>query len=150
MKNKHMKAALKQAKIAFYEDEVPIGCVIVHNDKIIARGHNKKEKNQLVTSHAEIIAIEKANKKIGSWRLEECDIYVTLEPCAMCASAIQQARIRNVYFGAYEPKFGALGSLINLYNIEGFNHYPNVEGGLLQEESSRLLKDFFKQKRIAK
>lgn len=147
---KWMKEAIKQAKKAAQKDEVPIGCVIVKNDQIIARAYNKREMKQCSTAHAEILAIEKACKKLGSWRLEDCDLYVTLEPCPMCSGAIIQSRIRNVIFGAYDPKGGCMGSNMNINDVRGFNHYPDIEGGILQDECSRLLKEFFKAKRKKK
>lgn len=147
---KWMKEAIKQAKKAAQKDEVPIGCVIVKDDQIIARAYNKREMKQCSTAHAEILAIEKACKKLGSWRLEDCDLYVTLEPCPMCSGAIIQSRIRNVIFGAYDPKGGCMGSNMNINDVRGFNHYPDIEGGILQDECSSLLKDFFKAKRKKK
>lgn len=147
---KWMKEAIKQAKKAAQKDEVPIGCVIVKDDHIIARAYNKREMKQCSTAHAEILAIEKACKKLGSWRLEDCDLYVTLEPCPMCSGAIIQSRIRNVIFGAYDPKGGCMGSNMNINDVRGFNHYPDIEGGILQDECSRLLKEFFKAKRKKK
>lgn len=147
---KWMKEAIKQAKKAAQKDEVPIGCVIVKDDQIIAREYNKREMKQCSTAHAEILAIEKACKKLGSWRLEDCDLYVTLEPCPMCSGAIIQSRIRNVIFGAYDPKGGCMGSNMNINDVRGFNHYPDIEGGILQDECSRLLKEFFKAKRKKK
>lgn len=147
---KWMKEAIKQAKKAAQKDEVPIGCVIVKDDQIIARAYNKREMKQCSTAHAEILAIEKACKKLGNWRLEDCDLYVTLEPCPMCSGAIIQSRIRNVIFGAYDPKGGCMGSNMNINDVRGFNHYPDIEGGILQDECSRLLKDFFKAKRKKK
>lgn len=147
---KWMKEAIKQAKKAAQKDEVPIGCVIVKDDQIVARAYNKREMKQCSTAHAEILAIEKACKKLGSWRLEDCDLYVTLEPCPMCSGAIIQSRIRNVIFGAYDPKGGCMGSNMNINDVRGFNHYPDIEGGILQDECSRLLKEFFKAKRKKK
>lgn len=147
---KWMKEAIKQAKKAAQKDEVPIGCVIVKDDQIIARAYNKREMKQCSTAHAEILAIEKACKKLGSWRLEDCDLYATLEPCPMCSGAIIQSRIRNVIFGAYDPKGGCMGSNMNINDVRGFNHYPDIEGGILQDECSRLLKEFFKAKRKKK
>lgn len=147
---KWMKEAIKQAKKAAQKDEVPIGCVIVKDDQIIARAYNKREMKQCSTAHAEILAIEKACKKLGNWRLEDCDLYVTLEPCPMCSGAIIQSRIRNVIFGAYDPKGGCMGSNMNINDVRGFNHYPDIEGGILQDECSRLLKEFFKAKRKKK
>ena len=144
--NKFMRAALEEAKKAYLIDEVPVGAVIVYNNKIIARGHNTREIKQSVLGHAEINAIRKASKKIGSWRLEDCDIYVTLEPCSMCSGAIIQSRIKNLYFGAYDPKTGAASSVLNLFDYT-FNHKVNVVGGILEEECSRIIKDFFKELR---
>ena len=145
-----MRAALKEAEKAKLKDEVPIGCVIVKDGKIIARGHNLRESKQQSINHAEIIAIQKACKKVGSWRLEECDLYVTLEPCCMCAGAILQSRIRNVIYGAKDPKGGSIDSTIQMYNQPGFNHYPNVINGILENECSQILKEFFKEKRLKK
>lgn len=142
-----MKEALKEANKARIKDEVPIGCVLVCDNKIIARGHNLKEKNQLVISHAEINVINKANKKLKSWRLTDCTLYVTLEPCPMCASAIQQARIKRVVFGASDKKGGALGGLFDLFFIPNLNHYPLVSQGILEEECRNILKDYFRSKR---
>jgi tRNA(adenine34) deaminase len=138
-----MKAALTEAKKAYLIDEVPVGAVIVYNNKIIARGHNTREKEQSVLGHAEINAIRKASKKVGSWRLEDCEMYVTLEPCSMCSGAIIQSRIKNLYFGAYDPKTGACGSVLNLFEND-FNHKVNVIGGVMEEECSQIIKDFFK------
>ena len=144
---KYMKAAIKEAMKAQDIDEVPIGCVIVKDGKIIARGYNKREKEQDATSHAELKTLQKACKKLKSWRLVGCDIYVTLEPCLMCAGAIIQSRIENVYFGAYDPKGGAFGSSINALDAKNINHRPNVCGGILEAECSQILKDYFKKKR---
>ena len=141
-----MRAAITEAKKARNIDEVPVGCVIVHNNKIIARGHNTREKDQSVLGHAEINAIKKASKKIGSWRLEECDIYITLEPCSMCSGAIIQSRIRNLYYGAKDSKTGAAGSVLDLFSYT-FNHKVNVVGGIMEDECSRIIKDFFKELR---
>ena len=141
-----MKAAFTEAKKAYMIAEVPVGAVIVYNNKIIARGHNTRETNQSVLGHAEINAIKKASKKIGSWRLEDCDIYVTLEPCPMCSGAIIQSRIKNLYFGAYDLKGGACGSVLNLFE-HPFNHKVNVTGGVMEMECSRIIKDFFKELR---
>ena len=143
---KFIKKALKEAQKAQLKDEVPIGCVIVKDDKIIARGHNLRETKKDVTRHAEIVAIEKACKKIGSWRLVDCEIYVTLEPCAMCAGAIYQARIKRVVYGADDLKGGALGGNFDLYK-EKLNHYPIVEKGILKEECSNIISNYFKTKR---
>ena len=141
-----MKAALKEAQKAYLLGEVPVGAVIVYKDRIIARGHNTRELRQSVLGHAEINAINKASKKIGSWRLEECDIYVTLEPCSMCSGAIIQSRIKNLYFGAFDSKTGACGSVLNLFSYT-FNHKVNVVGGVMEDECSRIIKDFFKELR---
>ena len=146
VKNKYMEAALAEAKKAYLIDEVPVGAVIVYNDKIIARGHNTRETKQSVLGHAEINAIKKASKKIGSWRLEDCDMYVTLEPCSMCSGAIIQSRIKNLYFGAFDPKTGACGSVLNLFE-HNFNHKVNVVSGIMEEECSRIIKEFFRELR---
>lgn len=142
----YMGEALKEAIKAFHKNEVPIGCVIVYKDKIISRAHNKRVKKESTIAHAEILAIEKANKVIGSWRLEDCDIYVTLEPCAMCAGAIMQARMRHIYFAASDSKSGALGGKFNLYQ-ENFNHTVGVTCGILENESKQLIQTFFKKLR---
>lgn len=147
MHEKYMMEAIKEAKKAAQIDEVPIGCVIVENDKIIARGHNLRESKQQSINHAEIIAIQKACKKLSSWRLENCTIYITLEPCPMCSGAILQSRIKEVVYGAKDPKGGCIESCMKMYEIKGFNHYPKVISGILQEECSQLLKIFFKNKR---
>lgn len=142
-----MKAAIKEALKAEMLDEVPIGCVVVKDNKIIARGYNVRETKQESTGHAEIKTLQKACKKLNSWRLEDCDLYVTVEPCIMCGGAIIQSRIRNVYFGAYDPKGGAFGSSINILDAKNINHHPNVEGGILEKECAELIKEFFKRKR---
>ncbi len=146
-KEKFMLEALKEAKKALAIDEVPIGCVIVKDGKIISRGYNKRESSNDATSHAELKTLQKACKKLNSWRLVGCDLYVTLEPCIMCSGAIIQSRIANVYFGAYDPKGGACGSSIDVFSANNINHHPNVEGGILEEQCSKILKDFFKKKR---
>lgn len=145
-----MKKAILEAKKAAKMDEVPIGAVIVKDDKIIARGFNHRESKNDVTSHAEIEAIRKANKKLNSWRLVDCDIYITTEPCLMCMGAIYQSHIKNVYYGACDPKGGAVSSSINFLDIKNLNHYPHIEGGILSEECSLLLKEYFKHKRELK
>lgn len=150
MNEKFMVEAIKEAKKAELIDEVPIGCVIVKDDKIIARGHNLRESKQRSTAHAEIIAIEKACRKLKSWRLEGCSLYVTLEPCPMCSGAILQSRIEHVVYGAKDPKGGCMESCMNMYEVKGFNHYPDVIGGVLEDECSSLLKTFFKRKREEK
>lgn len=144
---KFMKEALKEAEKARLIDEVPIGAVLVKNGKIIARGHNTRESKQISTHHAEIICIEKACKKLKTWRLEECVLYVTLEPCPMCAGAIFQSRIEKVVFGANDPKGGSYGSCFDLNQVTGLNHYPIVEREVMKEDCSTILKEFFKLKR---
>ena len=144
-----MKEALKEAYKARELGEVPIGCVIVLNDKIIARGHNMRETKNSPIAHAEIIAIEKASKKIQSWRLLDTTMYITLEPCAMCAGAIIQARIPKVIYGTKDPRFGAHISHINLFDVK-FNHTVNIENGLLEEECKKLIQDFFQDLRNKK
>ena len=142
-----MRLAIKEAQKAEMIDEVPIGAVIVKNGKVIARAHNKKESKNQATRHAEIEAIEKATKKVNNWWLEDCDIYVTLEPCAMCAGALINSRLRNIYFGAYDKKAGCCGSLYNLPVDVRFNHRLGVEGGILEEECASLLTNYFRKKR---
>lgn len=144
---KYMKLAYKEALKARLIDEVPIGCVIVKDNKVIARGYNKKESKNDVTSHAEINALRKACKKMNSWRLVDCTLYVTLEPCSMCAGAIYQSRIKRVVFGAYDLKQGALGGAFDLYKVNTLNHFPEIEGGVLKEECSTLISSYFKEKR---
>ena len=144
-KIKFMKAALKEAQKAFDKDECPIGCVIVKDNKILVRSHNLRLTKNNAIMHAEVIAIDKACRKIGDFRLNDCDMYVTLEPCTMCSGAIIQSRIRKVYFGAYEPKSGAVVSCNDIFNVaHGHNHQVEFEGGILEEESSALMKQFFK------
>ena len=147
---KFMRQALVEARKAELIDEVPIGCVIVKDDKVISRGFNHRENKQMVISHAEIEAINKANKKLGAWRLEECDIYITIEPCIMCAGAIIQSRFKRVIYGAKDFKGGAFGSSINVLEAENINHHPEVIGGILEEECSTLLSNYFKKKREMK
>ena len=147
-KNRFMTQAIKEAKKALLIDEVPIGCVIVKDNKVIARGYNHRESKQMVISHAEMEAIQKANKKLGSWRLVDCDIYVTLEPCIMCMGAIIQSRFAHVYYGASDFKGGAVESSINVLEAKNINHHPEVEGGILQEECSELISNYFKTKRV--
>jgi tRNA(adenine34) deaminase len=142
-----MNKAYREAIKAYEKDEVPIGAVIVKDSKIIARAHNEREQKNDATLHAEISAIKKACKKIGTWRLNDCDMYVTLEPCAMCAGALIQARIRTVYIAAKDPKAGAVGSVINILDVDTFNHKVDVVYGIMEEECSKLLKDFFKELR---
>lgn len=142
---KFMRAAIKEAEKAEKIWETPVGAVIVQNGKIIARGYNKRETKKNALMHAEIIAIDKACKKLGGWRLPECDIYVTLEPCPMCCGAIIQARINNVYFGAYDEKSGCLGSACDLSEV--LPHKIKYSGGVLKTECEQILKDFFKKLR---
>ena len=145
-----MKEALKEAEKAYKKLEVPVGAVIVKDGKIIARGHNQKETKTDTTKHAEIIAIQKASKKLKAWRLLDCEMYVTLEPCAMCAGAIINSRIKKVYIGTKDNKTGAVGSVLNLFEDFTFNHKVEVEKGILQEECKNMLKQFFKELRKSK
>ena len=147
---KYMRAALKQAEKAYNLGETPIGCVIVHEDKIIARGYNRRNTDKNPLAHAEVAAIKKASKKLGDWRLEECTLYVTLEPCSMCAGALINSRIKKVYIGASDEKTGAVGSVLNLLDDYTFNHKVEYEKGILQDECEELLKDFFKNLRKIK
>lgn len=142
-----MKAALKEAKKASLIGDVPIGCVLVQNDKIIARGYNRRNADKNTLSHAELTVIKKASKKTGDWRLEDCTMYVTLEPCQMCAGAIVQARIPKVVIGAMNPKAGCCGSVLDLLHVKGFNHQVEMVNGVLEEECSSLLTAFFKELR---
>ncbi|MBR1507294.1 MAG: tRNA adenosine(34) deaminase TadA [Eubacterium sp.] len=144
---KYMREALRLAKKAYAYGDVPIGCVIVYEGRIIARGYNRRNKDKTTLAHAEILAIRKASKVIGDWRLEECTMYVTLEPCQMCAGAIIQARIPKVVIGCMNPKAGCAGSVINILEMDGFNHKAEVERGVLEEECSVLLKSFFTELR---
>lgn len=146
-KNKFMKQALKEAKKAYEKLEVPVGAVIVKDGKIIARAHNLKETKTDTTKHAEILAIQKASKKLESWRLLNCEMYITLEPCSMCAGAIINSRIKKVYIGALDEKTGAAGSVLNLFEDYKFNHKVEVEKGVMQKECENILKDFFKMLR---
>ena len=143
IQEKYMKAALKQAEKALALGEVPIGCVIVHEGKIIGRGYNRRNTDKNTLAHAEITAINKASKKIGDWRLEECTLYVTLEPCQMCAGAIVQARVTEVVMGCMNPKAGCGGSILNILEMPQFNHQVQVSRGILEEECSAILKEFF-------
>lgn len=147
---KYMKEAIRQAKKAAALDEVPIGCVIVNEGQIIARGYNRRNTDKNTLSHAELLAIRKASKKLGDWRLEGCTLYVTLEPCQMCAGAIIQARVDRVVIGSMNPKAGCAGSVLNILEMDGFNHKAEVERGILQEECSRMLSEFFRELRERK
>lgn len=141
---KFMRFAIEQAKLAEAEGEVPIGAVVVCNGEVIGSGYNRKNSGKSALKHAEIVAIEDASKVIGDWRLDECSLYVTLEPCLMCAGAIIHARVRNVFFGTTEPKFGGVVSLAHTFDIEKLNHRVNYAGGLFAEEISAMMKAFFK------
>ena len=145
---KYMKEAIKQAKKAYALGEVPIGCVIVYQDKIIGRGYNRRNTDRNTLAHAEITAINKASKKMGDWRLEGCTLYVTLEPCQMCAGAIVQARITEVVMGSMNPKAGCGGSILNILEMPEFNHQVHVKRGVLEDACSAMLKTFFKELRI--
>lgn len=147
---KFMKEALKEAKKSYQKDEIPVGAVIVKEGKIIARGHNIKETKTDPTKHAEIIAIQKASKKLQTWRLSGCTMYVTLEPCSMCAGSLIQARIDKVVIGTMDEKTGACGSVLNLLSDYKFNHTVQVETGIMQEECKKILQQFFKELRERK
>ncbi|MBC7765068.1 MAG: nucleoside deaminase [Hyphomonadaceae bacterium] len=142
-----MQKAYLEAQKAAQKGEVPIGAVVVKDGKIIARGHNLREIKKNALCHAELIALDKACKKLGGWRLIDCDLYVTLEPCPMCAGAIIQSRIRHLYFGASDAKSGAVGSVVNLLSVDGFNHSVDVTSGILSEQCSEILSDFFRNLR---
>lgn len=147
---KYMKEAIKEAKKAAEKLEVPVGCIIVKDGKIIARAHNQKETKGDTTKHAEILAIQKASKKLEAWRLLDCEMYVTLEPCSMCAGAMIQSRIKKVYIGAMDLKTGACGSVLNLLQDYPFNHKIEIETGIRKEECENILKEFFKTLRKMK
>ena len=149
-KEYYMRQALKEAEKAYSKLEIPVGAIIVKDGKIIARAHNQKETKTDTTKHAEIIAIQKASKKLESWRLIDCEMYVTLEPCTMCAGAIINSRIKKVYIGAMDEKTGAVGSVLNLFEDYKFNHKPESETGILKEECEDILKRFFKELRKSK
>ncbi len=149
-KEKYMREAIKQAKKALALDEVPIGCVIVYQEKIIARGYNRRLTDKNTLSHAELNAIRKASKKLGDWRLDDCEMYITLEPCQMCAGAIVQSRVKKVYAACMNPKAGCAGSIMNLLQVEKFNHQVEFEEGLLGEECSKMLSDYFRELRKKK
>lgn len=146
-KQKYMREAVRQAKKAYQLGEVPIGCVIVYNGKIVARGYNRRNTDKNSLSHAEMNAIKKASKKLGDWRLDNCEMYVTLEPCQMCSGAMVQARIKKVYIGCMNPKAGCAGSILNLLQIPEFNHQLEIERGILEQECSGLMKSFFRDLR---
>jgi len=144
---KYMKEAIKQAKKAYALGEVPIGCVIVYEDKIIGRGYNRRTIDKNTLAHAEMMAIKKASKKMNDWRLEDCTMYVTLEPCQMCSGAIVQSRMKKVVIGCMNPKAGCAGSVLNLLQMEAFNHQVELEIGVLGEQCSAMMKQFFKELR---
>lgn len=144
---KYMRIAIKEAQKAIILDEVPVGAIIVKDDKIIARGHNLRERSNDPTSHAEINAIRKASKKLNSWRLEGTAIYVTVEPCSMCAGAILQSRIGRIVYGTTDPKGGAIESSLELFKAKNINHHPEIIGGILKEECSYIISNYFRSKR---
>ena len=147
---KYMRAAIVQAKKAYKLNEVPIGCVIVQNNHVIARGYNRRNTDKNALAHAELAAIRKASKKTGDWRLEDCTMYVTLEPCQMCAGAIVQCRMKRVVIASMNPKAGCAGSVLNLLQVDAFNHQVEVTRGVLEEECSTMLSGFFRELREAK
>ena len=147
---KYMKQAIRLAKKAAAGGDVPIGCVIVYDGRVIARGYNRRNADKTTLAHAEILAIKKASKAIGDWRLEDCTVYVTLEPCQMCAGAIVQARIKRCVIGCMNPKAGCAGSILNLLDVKEFNHQVEIKRGVLEEECSGLLKEFFARLRATK
>lgn len=147
MEDRFMKAAYREAEKAFEEDEVPVGCVIVKDGKIVARAHNRKEKKNSAIFHAEIECINKATKKLNNWNLKGCDMYVTLEPCMMCTGAAVNSRVDRIVFGCRDPKGGALVSNVEFRKISGLNHYPEIEEGVLADRCSEILKEFFRKKR---
>ena len=145
-----MREAIRQAKKAYAKNETPIGCVIVRDGRVIARGYNKRNEKKNTLAHAEIIAIHKASRIVGDWRLEDCTMYVSLEPCPMCAGAIVQARIPRVVIGSMNAKAGCAGSVVNLLQMEGFNHKVEVQTGVLREECSQMMSGFFRELRMRK
>ena len=147
---KYMDKAIAQAKHAYEKGDVPIGCVIVFQDKIIGRGYNKRNMKKTTLAHAELMAISQASRKLNDWRLEECTMYVTLEPCQMCAGAIVQARIPRVVIGCMNPKAGCAGSIINLLDMSAFNHQAEATTGVREQECSLLMKEFFKDLRMGR
>ena len=149
-KEDYMKMALKEAKKAYNELEIPVGAIIVKDGVIIAKAHNEKEKRKDSTKHAEILAIQRACKKLNTWRLYDCDMYVTLEPCSMCAGALIQSRMRKVYIGTMDEKTGSCGSVLNLLEDYKFNHVVSYEYGICKDECEKILKDFFKELRESK
>lgn len=150
IEKRFMKAAMREAKKAYALDEVPIGCVIVRDGKIIARGYNRRNTDKNTLAHAELAAIRKASRKTGDWRLEDCTMYVTLEPCQMCAGAIVQSRLKRVVIASMNPKAGCAGSVLNLLQMSAFNHQVEITRGVMEEECSSMLSDFFRQLRERK
>ena len=148
--NPFMRLAIEEARKAFDKDEVPVGAVIVKNNKVISAAFNLRETMKSATAHAEILAIEAACRLFQTWHLDDCDIYVTLEPCIMCAGAIINARVRNLYFGAFDPKAGACGSVTDVFVLNELNHRVDVYSGIMEDECAGLLKDFFRLKRTGK
>ena len=144
---RYMKEAIRQAKKAEKIGDVPIGCVIVYKDKIIARGYNRRNKDKTTLAHAELVAIKKASKILGDWRLEECTMYITLEPCQMCAGAIVQARIPKVVVGCMNPKAGCAGSILDLFHVDKFNHKVDFEYGVMEDECREMMQSFFRKLR---
>lgn len=145
-KEKYMKLAFEQAHLAQDQGEVPIGAIVVDNSgNAIGKGYNRRELDEDSTQHAELIAIRQACHKMNSWRLVDCSLFVTLEPCSMCAGAIINSRVKEVYYGAFDPKAGAAGSVVNLFTVEKFNHHPQVFGGLYKDQAAEMLKSFFRQ-----
>ncbi len=144
---KYMKEAIREAELAALEDEVPIGCIVVKNGEIIARAHNQRDKTNNPLGHAETLAIKKASEVLGDWQLVNCDLYVTIEPCLMCAGAIIQSRINKVVYGAPDLKGGAFGSSINVLEASNINHRPEIVSGVLADECAKIIKDYFKSKR---
>lgn len=147
---KYMREAIRQAEKAYRLDDTPIGCVIVHDGKIIGRGYNRRNTDKNPLAHAELSAIKKASRKLGDWRLEECTLYVTLEPCQMCAGAIVQSRVTRVVVGCMNPKAGCAGSVLNLLDVREFNHQAELTTGVLEQECSMMMKQFFKELRERK
>jgi tRNA(adenine34) deaminase len=150
MDEMYMQEALKEARLALLEDEVPVGAVIVQGDVIIGRGHNRREIDNDPTAHAEIVAIRRAAESINAWRLSDATMYVTIEPCCMCAGALVLARIKRLVFGAYDPKAGAVGSITNVLDMPELNHRIEYKGGVLAGECRSLIQDFFKTKRMSR
>lgn len=147
MINPYMEEAIQEAWKAFEKGEVPVGAVIARRGSILSRAHNLRETNQLATAHAELLVIQESCLKLGSWRLDDCELYVTLEPCPMCAGAIINARLKAVYFGAYDPKGGACGSVVDLFKRNCFNHTPILYAGIMEDSCQKPLTDFFKKLR---